>query len=100
MKAEESTTPDLMDLFSPSFADDPHPAYHRMQNECPVQRSEGMFGGYSVNLSRYEDVMWAMATRMQAHEDKISPGCAYDLEDVVLALPGQVFLYGLEVAIE
>lgn len=23
---------------------------------------------------------------MQAHEDKISPGCAYDLEDVVLAL--------------
>ena len=60
MKAEESATPGLMDLFSPGFADDPHPAYHRMQAECPVQRSEGMFGGHSVNLSRYEDVMWAM----------------------------------------
>ena len=60
MKAEKSATPGLMDLFSPGFADDPHSAYHRMQNECPVQRSEGMFGGHSVNLSRYEDVMWAM----------------------------------------
>jgi cytochrome P450 len=47
-------------LFSPGFADDPHPAYHAMQTQCPVQRSPGMFGGYSVNLSRYEDVMWAM----------------------------------------
>ena len=53
-------TPSLMDLFSPGFADDPHAAYHRMQAECPVQRSEGMFGGFSVNLSRYEDVMWAL----------------------------------------
>jgi cytochrome P450 len=60
MKAEKSATPGLMDLFSPDFADDPQPAYHRMQNECPVQRSEGMFGGHNVNLSRYEDVMWAM----------------------------------------
>jgi cytochrome P450 len=25
-----------------------------------VQRSSGMFGGYSVNLSRYKDVMWAL----------------------------------------
>jgi cytochrome P450 len=49
-----------MDLFSPGFADDPHPAYHRMQAECPVQRSPGLFGGHSVNLSRYEDVMWAL----------------------------------------
>ena len=49
-----------MDLFSPGFADDPHPAYHRMQAECPVQRAPGMFGGHSVNLSRYEDVMWAL----------------------------------------
>ena len=57
---EHGDTPSLMDLFSPGFADDPHPMYHRMQAECPVQRSVGMFGGYSVNLSRYEDVMWAM----------------------------------------
>src|SRR5258708_1388635 len=57
---EYGETPSLLDLFSPGFADDPHPAYHRMQAECPVQRSPGMFGGYSVNLSRYEDVMWAM----------------------------------------
>jgi cytochrome P450 len=57
---EYGDTPGLMDLFSPGFADDPHPAYHRMQTECPVQRSEGMFGGFSVNLSRYEDVMWAL----------------------------------------
>ncbi|MDQ1511669.1 MAG: hypothetical protein QOG50_3513, partial [Actinomycetota bacterium] len=57
---EYGDTPSLLDLFSPGFADDPHPAYHRMQAECPVQRSPGMFGGHSVNLSRYEDVMWAM----------------------------------------
>jgi cytochrome P450 len=57
---EYGDTPSLMDLFSPGFADDPHPAYHAMQDQCPVQRSPGMFGGYSVNLSRYEDVMWAM----------------------------------------
>jgi cytochrome P450 len=62
MKAEESrAVPGLMDLFLPGTADDPHPLYHRMQNECPVQRSEGIFGGeHSVNISRYEDVMWAM----------------------------------------
>ena len=48
--AEESAdTPNLMDLFTPGFADDPHPAYHAMQTECPVQRSAGLFGGYSVN---------------------------------------------------
>jgi cytochrome P450 len=57
---EYGDTPSLMDLFSPGFADDPHPAYHRMQAECPVQRSPGLFGGHSVNLSRYEDVMWAL----------------------------------------
>ncbi len=57
---EYGVTPGLMDLFSPGFADDPHPAYHRMQSECPVQRSDGMLGGHNVNLSRYEDVMWAM----------------------------------------
>jgi cytochrome P450 len=59
--AEESAeTPSLLDLFSPGYADDPHPAYHAMQTQCPVQRSPGMFGGHSVNLSRYEDVMWAL----------------------------------------
>ena len=57
---ESAGPPSLMDLFSPGSADDPHPAYHAMQTQCPVQRSEGMFGGYSVNLSRYEDVMWAL----------------------------------------
>lgn len=57
---EPAGIPSLLDLFSPGFADDPHPAYHAMQTQCPVQRSEGMFGGYSVNLSRYQDVMWAL----------------------------------------
>ena len=52
--------PDLMDLFMPGAADDPLPGYHALQQKCPVQRSEGMFGGHSVNLSKYEDVMWAM----------------------------------------
>jgi cytochrome P450 len=52
--------PSLMDLFTPGFADDPLPVYHAMQTQCPVQRSEGMFGGHSVNLSRYEDVIWAL----------------------------------------
>ena len=59
-RGEYGDTPSLMDLFSPGFADDPHPAYHRMQAECPVQRAPGVFGGHSVNVSRYEDVMWAL----------------------------------------
>src|SRR5258706_2712128 len=31
-----------------------------MQPECRVKRSRGLLGGHSVNVSRYEDVMWAL----------------------------------------
>lgn len=46
-------------LFSPSTADDPHPTYERMRQECPVARTD--MGGHGVVLvSRYDDVLWAM----------------------------------------
>ncbi len=46
-------------LFSPSTADDPHPTYERMRQECPVARTD--MGGHGVVLViRYEDVLWAM----------------------------------------
>jgi cytochrome P450 len=50
----------LFDVFSQTCADDPHPVYHGVHERCPVSREPGMFGGYSVTLSRYEDVMWAL----------------------------------------
>jgi cytochrome P450 len=46
-------------LFSPQTADDPHPTYQRMRQECPVARTEfaGMPG---ATISRYEDVWQAL----------------------------------------
>src|SRR5207248_348441 len=50
----------LSEVFSQQCADDPHPVYHDMHDRCPVSRDPGMFGGYSVTLSRYDDVLWAL----------------------------------------
>jgi cytochrome P450 len=46
-------------LFSHRTADDPHPVYERLRQECPVVRREGRERG-EVFLSRYEDIFWAM----------------------------------------
>ncbi len=46
-------------LFSPSVADDPHPAYRRIRQECPVARV-AMGDSPVVVISRYEDVNWAL----------------------------------------
>jgi len=48
------------DVFSQQCADDPHPVYHEVHDRCPVNREVGMFGGFSVNVSRYADVLWAL----------------------------------------
>ncbi|MGH9112454.1 MAG: cytochrome P450 [Acidimicrobiales bacterium] len=46
-------------LFSPEVADDPHPTYGRLREQCPVAR--GDLGGHQVVLlSRYEDVLHAL----------------------------------------
>ncbi len=49
-----------LDVFSQQCADDPHSVYHEVHDRCPVTREPGMFGGYSVNVSRYDDVLWAL----------------------------------------
>jgi cytochrome P450 len=52
---------DLLEaLFSPGGSDDPHALYARVRAECPVARTESMFGGHGVTVSRYEDVLWAL----------------------------------------
>jgi cytochrome P450 len=46
-------------LLTPATADDPHPTYRRLRQECPVARRETDTRG-EVFLSRYEDIFWAM----------------------------------------
>jgi cytochrome P450 len=48
------------DVFSQQCADDPHPVYQQVHDQCPVSRETGIFGGYSVTVSRYADVLWAL----------------------------------------
>lgn len=48
-----------IDVFSQECANDPHAVYHQVHDKCPVTREAGMFGGSSVSLSRYDDVLWA-----------------------------------------
>jgi cytochrome P450 len=46
-------------LFSPEVADDPHPTYRQLREQCPV--AKGDLGGHDVVLlSRYEDVLFAL----------------------------------------
>ncbi|HZJ27970.1 MAG TPA: cytochrome P450 [Acidimicrobiia bacterium] len=47
------------ELFSPHVADDPHPAYRQLRNECPVARGE-MGDNTVVLVTRYDDVWWAL----------------------------------------
>ena len=50
----------ILDVFSQRCADDPHSVYHEVHERCPVARAPGMFGGNSVTLSLYDDVLWAL----------------------------------------
>jgi cytochrome P450 len=50
----------IADLFSQRCADDPVTVYHEVQAQCPVHRGEGMFGGHSVHVASYADVLWAL----------------------------------------
>jgi cytochrome P450 len=56
---QTENTDALRVLFSPKTADDPHPVYERLRQECPVARRDGDDRG-EVFLSRYEDIFWAM----------------------------------------
>ncbi len=63
MYTDESpaTTGDAIEqVFSQRCADDPHSVYSEVLERCPVSRAPGVFGGYSVTLARYEDVLWAL----------------------------------------
>jgi cytochrome P450 len=54
----EAALPEVL-LFAQTTADDPLPAYRQLREQCPVARSS--FGdNFSVTISRYEDVVWAM----------------------------------------
>ena len=46
-------------LFTSAAADDPHPVYRRLREECPVARRNGESRG-EVYLNTYEDIFWAM----------------------------------------
>ena len=50
----------MFEVFSQCCADDPHPVYQGLHDRCPVARAPGMMGGYSVTLSSYTDVLWAL----------------------------------------
>jgi cytochrome P450 len=49
-----------IDVFSQQCADDPHSVYQQVHERCPVAREDGIFGGFSVTVSRYTDVLWAL----------------------------------------
>src|SRR5262245_22951894 len=49
----------LQVLFSHRTADDPHPVYEQLRDECPVARRDGGSRPEAF-LSRYEDMFWAM----------------------------------------
>jgi cytochrome P450 len=46
-------------LFTSAAADDPHPVYRRLRQECPVARRDTESRG-EVFLNRYDDIFWAM----------------------------------------
>jgi cytochrome P450 len=65
MAYENPTVPDAGDdpvalVFGGDFADDPIPGYHALQEQCPVHRSVGAFGGTGVMITRYDDVLNAL----------------------------------------
>ncbi len=62
MKSDESegAASVMTEVFSPESANDPHPIYQKLLEECPVARSQTMFGGYGVTVARYRDVQHAL----------------------------------------
>jgi len=60
MELEEAAPIDVgLLMFAGGAADDPHGAYRRIRERCPVARAgEGEWS--SVYISRYEDVLWAL----------------------------------------
>jgi cytochrome P450 len=50
----------IAQLFSQVCADDPVTVYHKVHEQCPVHRGAGMFGGHSVHVADYADVLWAL----------------------------------------
>ena len=50
----------MAEVFSPESANDPLPVYAKLREECPVGRTQNMFGGYGVTISRYKDVQTAL----------------------------------------
>jgi cytochrome P450 len=59
-QATSSNDDIIADLFSQRCADDPVTVYHEVHAQCPVHRGEGMFGGHSVHVASYADVLWAL----------------------------------------
>ena len=59
-EAEAEIEDALTRVFTLECANDPHPVYTDVLEQCPVTRAPGMFGGAGVSLARYEDVLWAL----------------------------------------
>ncbi len=55
-----STSLDMDAIWSQECADDPTSVFPKIHESCPVARTDGMFGGHSVILTKYEDVLWAL----------------------------------------
>lgn len=47
-------------LFAPGAANEPHAAYRKLRDECPVHRGVGYDGAMEVVISRYDDVCSAL----------------------------------------
>jgi len=62
MYTEENPAPgiDMDAIWCQKCADDPTSVYPDLHQTCPVVRADGMFGGHSVYLTKYEDVLWAL----------------------------------------
>jgi cytochrome P450 len=62
MYTDEASSSDevIGQLFSQRCADDPVTVYHEVHEQCPVHRGAGMFGGHSVHVADYADVLWAL----------------------------------------
>jgi cytochrome P450 len=50
----------VAEVFSPESANDPHAIYRKLREECPVARTQTLFGGYGVSVARYKDVQTAL----------------------------------------
>ena len=46
-------------MFSVACANDPHPVYRAVHEQCPVSRADGVVGP-SALITKYEDVLWAL----------------------------------------